>query len=297
MLAIVIPYFKHTFFEETLLSLANQTNKQFKVYIGNDASPENPSLLLEQYKDKFDFVYYEFESNLGGISLVQQWNRCIAKVEDEEWLMILGDDDVLSENVVEEFYKNRNEIQSLDSHVIRYASVVIDAMGKEISKTYTHPKLETATDFLMRKIKGGTRSSLSEYIFKKPTFDEVGFKDFPLAWSSDVLAVVEVSVYNNIFTINNATVSFRQSGLNISSQQDSIEKNNAWFKFYTYLLANYGKKYPKELVDLLFDRLEKVQLNNKKAFLRWFELFGLYSSFSKYSRFLSLFVKIKNSVQ
>ena len=64
MLAIVIPYFKLTFFEETLLSLANQTNKRFKVYIGNDASPESPLLLLEKYKDKFDFVYHEFESNL-----------------------------------------------------------------------------------------------------------------------------------------------------------------------------------------------------------------------------------------
>lgn len=297
MLAIVIPYFKLTFFEETLLSLANQTNKRFKVYIGNDASPESPLLLLEKYKDKFDFVYHEFESNLGGISLVQQWNRCIAKVEAEEWLMILGDDDVLSENVVEEFYKNSNEINELNSNVIRFATVVIDASGKEISKKYTHPKLETGSDFLIRKFKGGTRSSLSEYIFKKEQVDAIKLKDFPLAWSSDVLAVIEFSDFKNIFTINNVIVSFRQSGLNISSQQDSIEKNNAWFKFYSYLLRNYGKKYPKELVDTLFDRLEKVQLNNKKAFLRWFELFGLYSYFSKYSRFLSLFVKIKKSVK
>ncbi len=43
-------------------------------------------VLLEKYKDKFDFVYHEFESNLGGISLVQQWNRCIAKVEAEDGL-------------------------------------------------------------------------------------------------------------------------------------------------------------------------------------------------------------------
>ena len=47
MLAIVIPYFKLTFFEETLQSLANQTDQRFKVYIGDDASLENPSDLLE----------------------------------------------------------------------------------------------------------------------------------------------------------------------------------------------------------------------------------------------------------
>ena len=48
MLAIVIPYYKYTFFEETLLSLQNQTNKKFNVYIGDDASPENPLDLTVQ---------------------------------------------------------------------------------------------------------------------------------------------------------------------------------------------------------------------------------------------------------
>lgn len=41
MLAIVIPYYKITFFEDTLESLAHQTDKRFKVYIGDDASPKN----------------------------------------------------------------------------------------------------------------------------------------------------------------------------------------------------------------------------------------------------------------
>jgi hypothetical protein len=35
MLAIVIPYYKRTFFEETLQSLANQTDKRFQVFIGD----------------------------------------------------------------------------------------------------------------------------------------------------------------------------------------------------------------------------------------------------------------------
>jgi hypothetical protein len=31
--------------------LANQTDKRFKVYIGDDASPENPASLLEDIKE------------------------------------------------------------------------------------------------------------------------------------------------------------------------------------------------------------------------------------------------------
>jgi len=84
MLAIVIPYYKITFFWATLQSLANQTNKQFKVYIGDDASLDNPTLLLQQFQDQFEFIYHRFETNIGSVSLVQQWNRCIDMSENEE---------------------------------------------------------------------------------------------------------------------------------------------------------------------------------------------------------------------
>ena len=56
MLAIIIPYYKLTFFRETLDSLAAQTDQRFHVYIGNDASPEDPTNLLEEFEGKFYIV-------------------------------------------------------------------------------------------------------------------------------------------------------------------------------------------------------------------------------------------------
>ena len=130
MLAIIIPYFKITFFEATLQSLAAQTCQDFKVYIGDDASPEDPSMLLEKYKGIFDFVYHRFETNLGGISLTQQWERCIALSKEEDWVMILGDDDVLGKNVVEEFQKKKDSITQEGINVVRFATQIIDEKGK-----------------------------------------------------------------------------------------------------------------------------------------------------------------------
>ncbi len=297
MLAIVIPYYKHAFFEATLQSLANQTDKRFHVYIGDDASHENPNALLDSYKNSISFHYQRFVANLGGISLVQQWERCLEMVQHEEWIMILGDDDILGANVVASFYDNLEFIEKEKTTVVRFATQVIDQNGEVLSNVYHHPKIELATDFLVRKFKGGTRSSLSEYIFKKDKVIKIKFKDFPQAWSSDTLAVIEFSDDNPIYTINDALVYFRLSGKNITSQGDSIEKNKAWFQFYVYLLSNYGKQYPKELLEMLFDRLEKVQLNNKKTPLRWIKLFWLYIVYYKYSRFLSLFAKIKKSIK
>ena len=298
MLAIVIPYYKHDFFEATLQSLILQTNKQFHVYIGDDASPKPPTDLLEKYKDQFSFSYHRFETNLGGISLVQQWNRCLDLVQNETWLQILGDDDILAPNVVASFYENLPEITEVNSAVVRFATQVIDENGKEISSIYQHPKLELATDFLVRKFKGGTRSSLSEYFFKKEKLDAVQLKDFPLAWYSDLLAVVEFAEFKTIYTINTAVINFRLSGQNITSRTgDVLVKNQATFSFYLYLLKHHGKNFSSELVQLLFDRLEKTVLDNKKQIKTWLQLFYLYFVFFQWKRFLLLILKIKNSIR
>jgi glycosyltransferase involved in cell wall biosynthesis len=277
MLAIVIPYFKLTFFEATLQSLANQTDKRFRVYIGDDASPENPSVLLEKFKGKFDFVCHRFDSNLGGTSLTQQWERCVALSGEEEWLMILGDDDVFGENVVAAFYNHLREIEQLNIDVVRFSTVVVNQDDEKISIIHTHPKLEKATDFLMRKFRGGTRSSLSEFIFKKANLLQVRFKDLPLAWYSDVLAFLEVSNFNLIYTINEAIVSFRLSKLNITSKEDNLTtKNVATFEFYYYLLYYKKDFFDLEQRAILFNRLEKTFLDNKKNVYFWIQMAKLY---------------------
>lgn len=199
MLAIIIPYYNHTFFETTLQSLVNQTNNRFKVYIGDDASIKNPTVLLEKYEGKFEFVYHRFETNVGGISLTKQWERCIALSKSEEWLMILGDDDKLDSNCVELFYTNIKEIDKLNIDVIRFSSIKINEVDKTIAGPYTHPIIEKSTDFLFRWINGTTRSSLSEYVFRKESFQKNGFKNFPLAWFSDILAILEFSNFEIYF--------------------------------------------------------------------------------------------------
>lgn len=76
-LAIVIPYYKIDFFEDTLISLSNQTNPKFTVYIGDDLSPHCPVNLISKYKDKLNIIYRKFEYNIGNVNLVGQWKRCV----------------------------------------------------------------------------------------------------------------------------------------------------------------------------------------------------------------------------
>jgi len=293
VLAIVITYYKLTFFEATLQSLVNQTNKKFKVYIGNDASPENPSVLLKKYKPQLDFNYQQFDNNLGSISLVKQWERCMNFIGDEQWVIILGDDDTLSENCVELFYQNLNKAETHNCDVIRFATKVIDEKGEAISNLHIHPEIENSVDFLFRKIKGGTRSSLSEYVFKKNDISNIGFKNFPLGWHSDDLAVLEFSKFKNIYTINSSTVFVRLSTLNISGMSDNLkQKNIATFNYYYYLLNNKEPLFDAKQTEILLFRLEKTFQDNKKNTSFWFLFTKLYISKLYIKKYFNFIIKI-----
>jgi glycosyltransferase involved in cell wall biosynthesis len=147
MIAIVIPYYKKAFFKATLESLTQQTSKEFKVYIGNDGSTENPEDLIKEYSNKLNLKYEKFNENLGHKSLVKHWERCLSLVNNEEWVTILGDDDVYEPKVIEFFYKNIEKISEGEIDVIRYATKKIDENGDTISSVYYHPTIESSLDF------------------------------------------------------------------------------------------------------------------------------------------------------
>lgn len=259
MLAIIIPYYKITFFEATLNSLANQTDKRFKVYIGDDASPQDPLPLLQALHGKFDYYYKKFEDNLGGKSLVKQWKRCIEMAAGEEWLIILGDDDLLGPNCVSEFYRQRDKIEEW-ANVVRFSAVVIDDFGKEISAPEVNVPIQSVIEFFFKK----RRSSLSESVFRKAKLVEIGFKDFPLAWFSDVLALLEFSDFGQIYSINEAQVYIRVSSESISGQTHNIKlKYRAEFEFYAYLITKRGTHFSLEQKKVLMKKLENCYFNNK----------------------------------
>lgn len=296
-LAIVIPYYNYVFLEATLKSLSFQTDKRFKVYIGDDAGSVNPLKLLDKYKGDFEYIYHRFNRNLGGNSLVKHWERCLALVGEEVWVMILGDDDVLKENCIDEFYRNLDIIEHNNINVVRYATYKINSKGVKMSEKYKHPKIEKSIDFLFRRLNGKTRSSLSEFIFRKEIILEIGFKDFPLAWHSDVLGILEISYYGLIYSINKSSVSIRSSGLNISSRKDNyLKKNIATFKFYHYLIRNEKRRFTENHVNQLFFRLEKCFLDNKKRLRFWIEYTLLCLSQFEFKRYYKFLIKVKHSV-
>ena len=113
-LAIIIPAYKSTFLPAALDSIASQTCKDFTLYIGDDCSPNNIGEIVDKYEDKINIIYKRFDTNLGGKDLVAQWERCIDMTQNEEWIWLFSDDDMMDKNCVEEFYKTIEDNKDCD---------------------------------------------------------------------------------------------------------------------------------------------------------------------------------------
>ncbi len=277
MLAIIIPYFKATFFEETLVSLSAQTNQNFNIYIGDDASPEVPMLIIKPYLGILNISYKRFKNNLGSISLTKQWERCIALSNNEKWIMILGDDDVLGPSVVEKFYSNYTDFNG-KINVIRFPTISIDENTQKISKIFTHPQWEMPGASAFRRISGHTRSSLSEHIFRKEIYIKYGFYNFPLAWHSDDRAWLEFTEGQPIFTSNEAIVYIRNSALNISGKTDNEEeKYMASIAYYNYLLQKQLHQFTKpQKLEVARKYITLVQKSRPVKVAEWIRVSKIY---------------------
>lgn len=287
-LAIIIPAYKHQFLYHALFSIANQTCKDFNLYIGDDASPNPIGEIVEEFRDRLNFVYKRFDQNLGAKSLVWHWKRCIEMTQGEEWLMILGDDDYLSENFVDIFYGNLPHIEEKDFKVVRFSVQIVNEVSKAITQKNEQPTFEKSTDSFFRMLNKENQSSLSEYVFRKDSFLKHGFKNFPLAWHSDDLAWMEFSEFEDIFSVNEATVFVRKTPISITGREDNFyQKHEASFLFFKKIVSDYISKFNLEQQKRLILALEfwmfkqkQFDLNNfKLLFFGFFKRYGLIRSF------------------
>lgn len=248
-LAIIIPFYKKKYFKKTLESLVNQSDKNFYVYIGNDNSPEDIEDLLTEYTDKLNFNYKKFDQNLGANNLTLQWDRCIALSDKEEWIMVLGDDDVLDQKVVEKFYDHISKVETAQLKVIRFASQLIDEEENKTSTVYFNPIFEKAATSYIRTLKGKGRSTLSEHVFSRSAYERHGFKHFPVAFGSDNVAWLEFPDMGNIYSINSAFVSVRISKEHLSSRDDNglrYQKREGIYLFNRYIIENYASFFAED---------------------------------------------------
>lgn len=215
-LAIIIPAYKATFLPAALDSIAAQTCKDFTLYIGDDCSPEPIGDIVEQYRDKIELVYLRFDNNLGGKDLVAQWERCIAMSKDEPYIWLFSDDDVMEPNCVEILLKQVDETKG-SYDLYHFDSYRIDEEGNFELLRNPYPAVLSSYDFYKGKMSGIYDSFVVENVFSRQIYKQSdGFKNFDLAWGSDIATWCIFSHENGICRIPGALIGWRRSSRNIT---------------------------------------------------------------------------------
>lgn len=181
-LAIVIPAYKATFLRDTLESIANQTDKRFTLYIGDDCSPNDLETIIDKFRDRIDIVYHRFEENLGGKDLVEHWERCIALSKEEPYIWLFSDDDTMDSRCVESFYALSSDIKN--NTLVHFNIRMIDDLdGGKVKRLPSFHHKMSAGEYLEAKLRGKVVSYVIEFIFSRDLYNRVGgFQNFDLAW-------------------------------------------------------------------------------------------------------------------
>jgi glycosyltransferase involved in cell wall biosynthesis len=292
-LAIVIPAYKKTFFDQSLRSLANQTNKNFTVYVGDDCSPDDLKTICDAYADKLQIVYHRFNSNIGAKHLVNQWKRCIALTKDEEWLWLFSDDDVADNNCVEIFYKTiKQDNEAFD--VYRFNTRIINDANEVMVSTFESPFIDSSYNMAKEILYDNRGNAMPDHIFSRAVYDKYnGFVYTDYAQAADWASSILFSHQKGICTMPLAKVNWRLGSYNITglTTQKKLGMIKGHLQFLNWALNHFTYLQQEQKA------LEFIEIKKALAFNLNHILFSHYKAvyYSNLKNIYKLLHKVYNS--
>lgn len=233
--SIGIPAYKLTFLGQCIVSILAQTYENFELIIVNDASPENIDDLVSKFDDP-RIRYYKNIKNSGPENVVDNWNRCLSYAIGD-FFVLMGDDDTMAPNYLEEFHHLITKFPGLDIYHCR--AIIIDKDSKPISITASCPEFENLYDNVWHRIKGYRNHFITDFIFRTDVLKKNnGFYKTELAWAADDISSYIAIGNKGIAHTNKELLNYRYNDLSItySSSVDlkvkAILKTKDWLNVF-----------------------------------------------------------------
>jgi hypothetical protein len=217
-LAIVVPAYKTDFLALTLRSIRAQSDRDFRLYVFDDASPNDVESVARAALDGFPFVFHRFASNVGGRDLAAHWNRCVEKV-DSSWVWVFSDDDLMSTDCVAAFRRTL-AVAEVPADVYAFPTQFIDDSGVITRHSPPLPPVESSVEFALARLRNDRDSVVPDHVFSRAAFvREGGFRSLPMAWCSDDATWIAFARHTGIHAIRDAVVQWRLGGTNVSGRR------------------------------------------------------------------------------
>jgi glycosyltransferase involved in cell wall biosynthesis len=235
LVSIGLPAFKSLYFEKALKSILNQSYTNIEVIIVNDASPDDFDSILGKYTDDKRIHYYKNPVNLGSVSLVSNWNKCIGLAKGE-YFVLASDDDIYHNDFLSEMLKLAKKYPEVELFHSRIA--MIDKDDKIFDLSPLCPEHESCFDFVWHRIRNYRSQYAPDFMCRTEALQAIGgFVDFPSAWCSDDATWFMLAKNGGVAYTSEILFHFRYSGINITSRGHVEDKVNANYLFKNWLFV------------------------------------------------------------
>lgn len=211
LISFLLPAYKAQWIKAAIDSILSQTYEEIELVIVNDCSPDDIRSVVKTYDDK-RIRYYENEENIGGKSLVQQWNRCISYAQGE-FLVLAGDDDVYHPEFAQECMRLAMKYPEVD--IVRARTEQIDEDGHLLGVDHHFSEFISQIEYAYRYRIGDAFICIGNFLFRTSALKNKGIVDFPKALGSDIATSISMSEHGMANT-SSILFSFRQSSIHIS---------------------------------------------------------------------------------
>lgn len=252
LLAVVIPAFRARHLAEAIGSLRAQTDRRFRLYVGDDGSPDELEPIVREAGAGLDLVYKRFGENLGGRDLVGQWNRCLAMTVDEPWIWLFADDDIADAGCVAAIYEGIAASRP-ETGLLRFNMRVIDDRGEVIAEPAPHPDYETGRELLLAMLPKNMNARRRKFCAPDHVFSraawlaEGGIPNFPKALFSDFAAWIAFAQAGGVRTLRGAGIRWRAHPAGTSTGLRAAHRWE-WLKAFTgyvvWLRARTARLHP-----------------------------------------------------
>lgn len=272
LVSIAIPAYKAEFLSEAIDSALRQDYTNIEVIIVNDASPNDLEGIVDQYSDS-RIRYYKNEENLGKQSIVLNWNKCLSLARGD-FFVLLCDDDILMSNFVSELLNLAAKNPLCNVFHARKINIYTDGHSEE---SPVWPIFEPGESFIRNSLNKMRHHTVSEFMYRLPFFQQIGYINFPVGYYSDRSTIMNVANQGGIASTINCLAIFRFSESHITSSKNarySLDKVRAslayWNWIHSYFPASkeYDKQIKEDLQSTIFSSFMSSSFSQKLRILR-----------------------------
>lgn len=210
-----IPTTRDDYLDKTIASLLNQTNRNFEVILLDNSENKNVRKIFENtvISDQ-RFRYEKTPRKLGIGDPTENWNYGLNLIQSD-FFVLLGDDDAVASNFVEEVIIMINKYP--DHDIYRTQVSTIDESGNITRIGIILPEIETWDEYMYYRNTYSRIQSTTEFCIRTNRLKSIGgYQASPYAIGSDDITYLRLMQRSPIVSTNKTTAYWRRHGTNLS---------------------------------------------------------------------------------